>query len=102
MYGCYKKYKKGFNQNFFSISCLWLVLMVFQVILGVLYLKPDIRSHYRRTNNDKYKNADTKQIIVIKFHEGVVFKVTVWMCDFVTKRSINAIGPTPRPITFRY
>ena len=76
--------------------------MVFQVILGVLYLKPDIHSQYRGTINDKYKNAVTKQIIVIKFHEGVVFKVTVWMCDFVTKRSIKAIEPTPWPITFRY
>ena len=72
--------------------------MVFQVILGVLYLKPDIRSHYRHTINDKYKNAVTKQIIVIKFHEGVAFKVTIWMCDFVTKRIIKTVGPTTRPL----
>ena len=71
--------------------------------IGCVILKP--RHTWpleNRNSKTSTKNAVAKQLIVIKFYEDLVFKVTVWMCDFAPKRIIKAISPTPTPIIFRY
>lgn len=94
MSGCYRK--NGFSLNvffdFMPCYCYSLLANDISGNIGCIILKTRHTWPLENKNSKtSTKNAVAKQIIVIKFHGYVVFKVIVWISDFVTKRIIKAI-----------